>query len=213
MLKRRSIALKERASSVGRLLERCELCPRKCGVNRLKNERGFCRSGRNPIIYAYQAHFGEEPPLSGYNGSGTIFFSNCNLRCIYCQNFKFSQMGEGREVSSARLAAIMLELQQEGCHNINLVTPTHFMPQIIEALYQATEKGLSMPIVYNTSGYESVEILKLFDGIVDIYLPDMRYADDSIAHRYSSAIEYIGINGAAVTEMYRQVGDLVVDEY
>src|SRR3989338_911366 len=150
ILKKRYAALKERANFAMGLLKSCEICPRKCGVNRSEGELGYCGSGFNPAIYTYQPHSGEEPPISGCNGSGAIFFSNCNLRCLYCQNFRFSQMGEGEEISPARLAGIMLELQKKGCHNINLVTPTHFLPQIMQALYIAAERGLSIPIVYNT---------------------------------------------------------------
>lgn len=212
MLEMKYELLKERADAVPGLLEDCRACPRNCGVNRLKNERGFCKSGARPVIYAHQAHYGEEPPLSGRAGSGAIFFSNCNLRCSYCQNFKFSQLGEGRELSCEELAYIMLELQKAGCHNINLVTPTHFAPQIIQSLFIAIGKGLSIPIVYNTSGYEVLETLKLLEGIVDIYLPDMRYGDDDAAYRYSQAKGYVGVNRASVCEMYRQVGNLALDD-
>jgi putative pyruvate formate lyase activating enzyme len=156
-------------------------------------------------------HYGEEPPISGERGSGVIFFSNCNMACVYCQNYEFSQLGEGREVDFLELARLMLQLQDMGCHNINLVTPTHVMPQILKALSLAIPKGLKIPLVYNTSGYELVEIIKLLDGIVDIYLPDMRYADNNMAIKYSSATGYSGYNQEAVGEMHKQVGVAKID--
>jgi len=205
--------LLKRIEAAYSLLESCRVCPRECGVNRLKNDKlGFCRSGLNPIVSSASPHHGEEPPISGTKGSGTIFFANCNLRCVYCQNYPISQMGNGAERTPGELACQMLSLQEQGCHNLNLVTPTHFMPQILKALGIARERGFTLPIVYNTSGYESVEALQLLEGIVDIYLPDMRYGDDTIARRYSTAIHYPEINQAAVKEMYRQVGNLSVDE-
>ena len=194
------------------LLESCRVCPRECGMNRLKNDKlGFCRSGLNPVVSSASSHHGEEPPLSGTKGSGTIFFANCNLRCVYCQNYPISQMGNGAERTPGELACQMLRLQEQGCHNLNLVTPTHFMPQILKALGIARERGFNLPVVYNTSGYESLDALRLLDGIVDIYMPDMRYSDDGIARRYSAAPDYPEANRAAVREMYRQVGNLVVD--
>ncbi len=197
---------------VFKLLKKCSLCPRKCGVNRFRGEKGFCRAGINPVVYAYIPHFGEEPVISGKRGSGTIFFSNCTLRCVYCQNYKFSQLGEGKEVSIKLLAQFMLELQDKGCHNINLVTPTHYIPQILKAISIAISKGLHIPIIYNTSGYESVETLTVLDGIVDIYLPDIRYGDDRSAERYSYAPNYTQINQEAIKEMYRQVGEAKIDK-
>ncbi len=195
------------------LLEHCRLCPRECGVNRLKNDKlGFCRSGLNPVISSVSPHHGEEPPLSGARGSGTIFFTNCNLRCVYCQNYPISQMGNGAERTPGELACQMLSLQEQGCHNLNLVTPTHFMPQILRALGIARERGFDLPIVYNTSGHESLEALRILDGIVDIYLPDMRYSDNAMAMKYSIAPHYREINRAGIKEMYRQVGNLVLDE-
>ncbi|HYA87937.1 MAG TPA: radical SAM protein [Nitrospirota bacterium] len=182
-------------------------------MNRLKNEKlGFCRSGLNPLVSSSSPHHGEEPPLSGTRGSGTIFFTNCNLKCVYCQNYPISQMGHGTERIPGELACQMLWLQEEGCHNLNLVTPTHFMPQILKALEIAKERGFDLPIVYNTSGYESLEALRLLDGIVDIYLTDMRYSDDRIAMRYSVAHHYWTVNRTAVKEMFRQVGNVVLDE-
>ncbi|HEX9021096.1 MAG TPA: radical SAM protein [Nitrospirota bacterium] len=206
--------LQNRIEAAYELLKPCRVCPRECGVNRLKDEKlGFCRSGLNPVISSVSPHHGEEPPLSGTKGSGTIFFTNCNLRCVYCQNYPISQMGNGAERTVGELACQMLYLQEQGCHNLNLVTPTHFMPQILKALAIARERGFSLPIVYNTSGYDSVEALRLLDGIVDIYMPDMRYSDNQMALKYSIAPRYADINRAAVKEMYRQVGNLVLDEH
>jgi putative pyruvate formate lyase activating enzyme len=206
--------LNRRIEAAYELLESCRVCPRECGGNRLKNDKlGFCRSGLDPMISSVSPHHGEEPPLSGTRGSGTIFFTNCNLRCVYCQNYPISQMGNGTERSPGELACQMVWLQEQGCHNLNLVTPTHFMPQILKALGIARERGFDLPIVYNTSGYESTEALRLLDGIVDIYLPDMRYSDDAAARKYSVAPHYPEINRAAVREMYRQVGNLVLDEH
>jgi putative pyruvate formate lyase activating enzyme len=204
--------LNERIEAAYQLLESCRVCPRQCGVNRLKNDKlGFCRSGLNPVISSVSPHHGEEPPLSGIKGSGTIFFANCNLRCMYCQNYPISQMGNGEERTPGELACQMLWLQEQGCHNLNLVTPTHFKPQILKALGIARERGFDLPIVYNTSGYDSLESLRLLDGIVDIYLPDMRYSDDKAALKYSTAPHYPEINRAAIKEMYRQVGNLEID--
>jgi len=207
------LELQQRIEAAYRLLESCRVCPRECGVNRLKNDKiGFCRSGVNPIIASAGPHDGEEPPLSGTNGSGTIFFTNCNLRCIYCQNYPISQLGNGAERTPGELACQMVWLQEQGCHNLNLVTPTHFMPQILKAIGIARERGFDLPIVYNTSGYESVESLRLLDGIVDIYLPDMRYSDEATARKLSTALHYPEINRAAVKEMFRQVGNLQLDK-
>ncbi len=204
--------LQNRIEAAYELLESCRLCPRGCGVGRLKNDKlGFCRSGLNPVVSSASPHHGEEPPLSGTRGSGTIFFANCNLRCVYCQNYPISQMGNGLERTPGELACQMLWLQEQGCHNLNLVTPTHFMPQILKALGIARERGFSLPIVYNTSGYESVESLRLLDGIVDVYLPDMRYADNTASLKYSIAPHYPEVNRTAIKEMYRQVGNLALD--
>ncbi|MCJ7657307.1 MAG: radical SAM protein [Candidatus Atribacteria bacterium] len=194
------------------LLSSCEVCPHKCRVNRLKGERGFCRSGEEVMISSYNNHFGEEPPLVGNFGSGTIFFTNCNLKCVYCQNYPISQLGNGNKVTLQELAKIMLALQKRKCHNINLVTPTHFVPQILKSLKLAIKMGLFIPIVYNTSGYDSVNALRLLDGVVDIYLPDARYADNEIAIKYSSAPDYFEIMKKALKEMHRQVGDLALDK-
>jgi putative pyruvate formate lyase activating enzyme len=199
----------ERAKGI---LESCEICPRHCQVNRLAGEVGKCRTGARAMVSSYGPHFGEEAPLVGSHGSGTIFFTNCNLRCVFCQNYSISQLGEGREVTKEELAAMMLSLQKTGCHNINLVSPTHVVPQILEALELAIARGLSIPLVYNSGGYDSVETLRLLEGIVDIYMPDMKYSDDEIARQYSGIENYPAVNRAAVKEMHRQVGDLQIDE-
>lgn len=193
------------------MLECCCLCPRKCKVNRLKNKRGFCKTGLKPMVCSFLAHHGEEPPISGTSGSGTIFFTNCNMGCVYCQNYEFSQLGQGREVDFEELAGFLLELQKLGCHNINLVTPTHVMPQILKALKIAISKGLKIPLVYNTGGYELPEIIKVLDGIVDIYLPDMRYVDEEMSVKYSCAPDYPEYNRNSVKEMHRQVGIAKMD--
>jgi len=188
------------------MLSCCLICPRKCGINRLKNELGFCKTGAKPKVYSFLAHHGEEPPISGTQGSGAIFFSNCNMHCVYCQNYRFSQDGQGRELDFEALAEIMLKLQASGCHNINLVTPTHIMPQILKSLAIAIPKGLKIPIVYNSSGYELPEIINMLEGIVDIYLADMRYADTNVAIKYSSAPDYPKYNQQAIKKMHQQVG-------
>jgi putative pyruvate formate lyase activating enzyme len=205
--------LRQRARRAGALLLDCELCPRRCGVNRLAGEKGYCRAGAAAKVASSNVHTGEEPPLSGTRGSGTIFFSYCTLHCVYCQNYPISQLGEGNEATAEELAAMMLTLERKKCHNINLVTPTHYIPQILEALALAVEQEFNLPVVYNTSGYELPETLALLEGVVDIYLPDMRYADSAPARLYSGAADYPEINRAAVKEMYRQVGDLLVDEH
>ncbi len=195
------------------IMESCSLCPRQCGVNRLKGEIGFCRSPLKPVVYSAQPHFGEEVPLVGRNGSGTIFFSNCNLRCIFCQNWPIAHEGRGRAVDEDQIASMMLSLQRRGCHNINVVTPTHVMPHILKATRIALEKGLSVPLVYNTGGYELLEPIRLLDGVVDIYLPDMKYAHGEQAAKYSTgARDYPVRAETAIEEMNRQVGTLEVDE-
>lgn len=203
---------KERIERALSLLESCEVCPHRCGVNRLKGELGFCKTGKNAIVDSYFPHRGEEKPIRGYRGSGTVFFSYCNMRCVYCQNYQISQLGEGREVSPEELAEIFLELQAVGCHNLNLVTPSHVVPQILSALYLAVKKGFRLPIVYNTSSFDSLESLRLLEGIVDIYLADLKYADREIARRYSKVKNYPEVAMAAIREMHRQVGDLILDE-
>src|SRR5512136_3422432 len=182
--------LAQRIKQAYALFENCQLCPRECGVNRQKGEKGFCKAPIKPVIFSYHPHFGEEMSLVGGKGSGTIFFSNCNLRCIFCQNWPISHEGKGKEIQDEDLADMMLHLQKIGCHNINLVTPTHVMPNIINATRIALKKGLCLPLVYNTSGYERLEMLKLLDGIVDIYMPDMKYADAETARSLSGAPDY-----------------------
>lgn len=204
--------LKKRISSAFKLLEGCSLCPRECGVNRLKNKNGFCKSGFLPVVSSFNAHFGEEPPISGYRGSGTIFFTFCNLRCVFCQNYPISQLGHGEEVSFERLVEMMLYLQRKRCHNINFVTPTHFVPQILKALELAVEGGLNIPIVYNCGGYERVKTLRLLEGIFDIYMPDAKYQEANLGEKFSNAPDYPEVNEKALKEMYRQVGPLVMDE-
>lgn len=195
----------------------CDICPRECRVNRLEGELGFCHSAHRPIIAAVCAHRGEEPVLSGSRGSGTVFFGNCNLRCVYCQNHQISQDWErqqSKEVDCHTLAERMLYLQDElGCHNINLVSPTHFAPQLVRAVLEAVPMGLKIPLVYNTNSFDSVKTLRELDGIIGIYLPDLRYASDAWAEKFSQAPGYVAQARQAVKEMYRQVGELVVDEF
>jgi len=208
----RSGELEERVERARAILNSCELCPRCCKANRLQGEAGMCRTASEVVVSSYGPHFGEEAPLVGLHGSGTIFFTHCNLRCMFCQNYPISQLGEGRVASKGELAKMMLSLQERGCHNINLVTPTHVVPQILEALEVAAGLGLSIPLVYNCGGYESMETLRLLDGIVDIYMPDMKYSDERNARRFSGVKDYPAVNRAAVKEMHRQVGDLQMDE-
>lgn len=211
-MKNKNGLIKKILPPLGGLLRSCELCPRKCRVNRAKGEKGFCRAGRNPSVYSFSAHHGEEPPISGTRGSGTIFFSRCNMRCLYCQNYKFSQLSGEKEIPLKELADIMIDLEASGCHNINLVSPTHYAAQIVESISLAIEIGLRIPIVYNTGGYDSLDVIKLLKGIVDIYMPDMRYSDDRMALFYSDAGNYVKHNRACVSEMYKQAGDLVMND-
>lgn len=204
--------LKYRASTAYTRMEYCELCPRRCGTNRLVGSLGVCKTGIQAWVSSYGPHLGEEDPLRGWKGSGTIFFSRCNLRCAFCQNYDISQKDAGREVSARELANIMLELQANGCHNINFVSPSHVVPQILAALPLAMEGGLRLPLVYNTGGYDSIETLQLLDGIFDIYMPDMKFANAGNAKKYSRALKYPQVNRAAVQEMHRQVGDLQTDD-
>jgi putative pyruvate formate lyase activating enzyme len=203
--------LKERVQLLKEKLNACDVCPHRCGVNRLKGERGFCKTGSTVRVASAFLHRGEEKPIRGETGSGTIFFSYCNMACVYCQNYDISQLGEGEDITPRELADIMLYLQREGAENINLVTPSHVVPQIAEAIYWATQRGLRIPIVYNTSSYDSLETLKLLDGIVDIYLADLKYLDENIARRYSRVKNYPAVAKEAVKEMYRQVGNLKLD--
>ncbi|MGI6367238.1 MAG: radical SAM protein [Anaerolineae bacterium] len=205
--------LAQRVEDARAMLRACQLCPRRCGVNRLEGQRGYCGAGALPRIASHGPHRWEEPPISGTRGSGTIFFSHCTARCLFCQNFPISQMGTGNDWTIAQLAEAMLSLQRRGCHNINLVTPTHYVAAIIEAVALACEQGLSIPLVYNTSGYESLETLALLDGLVDIYLPDSKYADDGVAQDLSGYVGYVGANRQALQEMARQVGlTLLLDD-
>jgi putative pyruvate formate lyase activating enzyme len=190
----------------------CTLCPRRCGVNRVAGETGICNTGQQAVVASYNAHFGEEAPLVGRNGSGTIFFSHCNLRCTFCQNYEISHLGEGRAVDDDQLAKIMLDLQQAGCQNINFVTPSHVVPQILSAVYLAAQRGLTLPLVYNCSGYDRVETLRLLDGIVDIYLPDFKFWDSKVAQDTCNAPDYPAVAKHALIEMHRQVGDLCIDK-
>ncbi len=208
--------LEKRVLQLERLLESCTVCPKDCGNNRLKDEIAACYSGKLPIVSSFTAHFGEEPVLSGTKGAGNIFFGNCNLRCVYCQNYQISQTWKQQkrnEISHERLAEMMIELQDRGCHNIGFVSPTHFAPQMARGILIAAEMGLKLPIVYNTNAYDSVEVLKLLDGIVDIYLPDLKYADNDSGFEYSKIRGYKDFAHLAIKEMFRQTGDeLIFDE-
>ncbi|MBN2239053.1 MAG: radical SAM protein [Dehalococcoidales bacterium] len=211
----RSGELAERAEQLEARLTACDICPRNCGVNRLEGEKGFCNSAGLPCVSNVLAHHGEEPVLSGYNGSGTVFFGNCNMRCLFCQNFQISQSPEtqqSNEIQIGTLAEKFLYIQDElKCHNINLVSPTHFVPQIVKALVEAVPEGLHLPLVYNTGGYDSLETVRLLDGIISIYLPDLKYSNDECSAKYSLAPDYVKHSRAAIREMYRQVGDLRTD--
>ena len=209
----RSGELAERARQAWRRLEACDLCARYCRVNRLETVRGaVCRTGARAVVHAAFPHHGEERCLSGQNGSGTIFFSWCNLRCLYCQNWEISWEGEGREVETEELADLMLGLQRAGCHNVNLVSPSHVVAQVLAAVEVAARRGLSRPLVWNTGGYDSPEALRLLDGVVDLYMPDVKYGDPAVGRRLSKVPDYVEVNRAAVKEMHRQVGDLSVGD-
>jgi len=205
--------LREKIDATEEILKNCVLCPRSCMVDRTSGEVGFCKTGDKPFIASYNPHFGEERPLVGRRGSGTIFFAYCNLGCLFCQNWTISHLGDGSIISFERLADIMLTLQNHyGCHNINLVTPTHQVPMIVSSLEIAIERGLNVPIVYNSGGYESLETLRILDGVIDIYMPDFKYSDPEVALKYSRAKDYPQVAKAAIKEMHRQVGDLVMDD-
>lgn len=191
----------------------CVLCPRECGARRSDGEAGFCGASDKVVISSHGAHYGEEPPISGLSGSGTVFFSYCTMACKFCQNYPISHLHNGYEVTVEELADIFMEQQTKECHNLNLVTPTHYAPQIVSALDIAKSKGFSIPVVYNTSGYEKIEVLKLLEGYVDIYLPDAKYSNDEMAEQYSSVDNYVEINRKALLEMARQVGELELDEF
>ncbi len=207
----RSGALQTRAAEASDRLAECTLCPRCCRVDRTRDQRGYCRTGLRAEMASYDAHFGEEAPLVGSHGSGTIFFSRCNLLCKFCQNYDISHGGAGHEISDEQLADAMLSLQASGCHNINFVTPSHVVPQILSALVLAADGGLTIPLVYNSSGYDGVETLRLLDGLIDIYMPDFKFWDTQIADQTCGAPDYPKVARAAVAEMHRQVGDLVLD--
>ena len=204
--------LRRRAEEAVSRLSHCLVCPRDCGVDRLANKTAACHTGRHAQVSSYFAHRGEEDCLRGWMGSGTIFFGMCNLRCVFCQNYEISQAERGPEVDAGRLAAILLELQERGCHNINLVTPEHVVPQILEALPIAVEQGLRLPLVYNTSAYDSMDSLNLMDGIVDIYMPDFKFWDSALSLRYVKAKDYAEAARRAIREMHRQTGPLKMDE-
>jgi putative pyruvate formate lyase activating enzyme len=209
--------LRTRVLFLNEKFELCDVCPRKCGIDRNISNSGYCCSGKNAVVVSYCDHYGEEPPLSGINGSGTIFFGNCNLHCVFCQNSDISQNYKNMniyEVTSDRLAEIMLYLQNiKNCHNINFVSPTHFVPKIVEAVYIAVEMGLRIPLVYNSNGYDSLETIKLLDGIIDIYLPDLKYSNDIFARKFSGAKNYNHFSRLAIKEMYKQVGLLKTDTH
>ena len=204
--------LEKRIESAYALLSECVLCPRKCKIDRLNDKRGICKTGLKAVVSSYDPHFGEESPLVGRKGSGTIFFTHCNLLCLFCQNYGISHQGDGIEVTDEQLAAMMINLQEHGCHNINFVTPTHVVPQILAALPHAVKNGFSIPIVYNTSGYDCVDTLRLLDGVVDIYMPDFKFWDPEKASRFAKAPDYPERAREALLEMHRQVGNLVLDQ-
>ncbi len=208
----RTGSLKRRADSLNDRARDCVLCPRQCHARREEAKTGYCRAGFQASVASANAHHGEEPPISGTRGSGTIFFANCTMRCVFCQNYPISQMGNGKELTNQQLAKRMIELQNRGVHNLNLVTPTHYVHAFASALLIAIEEGFRLPIVYNTSGYESLDTLRLLDGIIDVYLPDIKYCNAEFARRYSDAAEFIPHNLAALSEMFRQVGHLRLDE-
>ena len=203
--------LAEKAEYALSMLDSCIVCPRLCTVDRVREQHGYCGIGRYARIASYGPHFGEERPLVGRSGSGTIFFSGCNMRCLFCQNYQISQLRHGKDVQAPELAHIMLELQDRGCHNINLVSPSHVVPQILESLLIAVEEGLSIPLVYNTGTYDRIETLELLRGVVDIYMPDAKYGNDEVAYKLSDAPGYTGIMHAALKEMHHQVGDLATE--
>ncbi|MFH1594593.1 MAG: radical SAM protein [Candidatus Omnitrophota bacterium] len=205
-------AIENALPELRKLLSPCRLCHHECKIDRLTNAKGFCRAGSKVAVYSYSPHSGEEPPLSGSRGSGTIFFTHCSMRCVYCQNYEFSQLSDFEEIEADELSRRMIELQRLGCHNINLVSPTHYTCQIVEAVEMAVSDSLQIPIVYNTGGFDSPAVIKLLDGIVDVYLPDMRYSDSSMGKRFSGVADYAANNRKIVKEMFRQVGALQLDD-
>ena len=204
--------LQKKVAEASSRLKRCMLCPRKCGVDRLSGETGFCSTGKLSRVSSFSPHFGEEAPLVGNHGSGTIFFTHCNLLCLFCQNFDISHQGQGQEATADELAGIMLALQNQGCHNINFVSPSHVVPQILAAVEIAVENGLEVPLVFNTGGYDRVSTLKLLEGVFDIYMPDIKFWDSQVAEDSCQAADYPEVARKALTEMHRQVGDLQIDE-
>ncbi|MFQ3573422.1 MAG: radical SAM protein [Thermodesulfovibrionales bacterium] len=202
--------LNDRVQRAFDLMDGCSLCPRGCGVDRTKGEVGYCKTGSIPFVSSWGPHYGEERPLVGMYGSGTIFFGNCNLGCIFCQNYSISHLGEGSYMSYDELADIMLRIQDRGCHNLNLVTPTHQMPMILRSLQIAINRGLMIPVVYNCGGYESIDAVRLLEGVVDIYMPDIKFADSAVSERLADAKDYFQCCKEAVREMHRQVGDLEI---
>ena len=205
--------LKRRVQDLWDILKDCRLCPRECRANRLEGEVGYCKADSGLIVSSAFPHFGEESPLVGYHGSGTIFLTHCNLRCIFCQNFDISHLGRGERITSSDMARMMIRLQELGCHNINFVTPTHYVPQIVASLPEAVEHGLRIPLVYNCSGYESLEVIQLLEGIVDIYMPDAKFMDEKYSKEYCNAPDYPGVLQEVLKEMHRQVGDLKTDSH
>jgi len=203
--------LSQRINLLNELLKECRLCPRECQVNRLDGEVGYCGAGSELMVSSAFPHFGEEPPLVGYHGSGTIFLTHCNLRCIFCQNYDISHLGKGEPITPSDMARTMLRLQNMGCHNINFVTPTHYAPQIVASLAEAIERGLCIPIVYNCSGYESIEVIQLLEGVIDIYMPDAKYMDEKFSKQFSNAPDYPEVIRKVLKEMHRQVGDLMTN--
>ncbi len=204
--------LENKIKKLNKLLKSCSLCPHKCGIDRYSGTDGFCHSGAKPVVSTSMIHHGEEPPISGSRGSGTIFFSNCNMRCVYCQNYQISQESEGEEISTRGLANNMIALQEKGVHNINLVSPTIWVPQIVESFSIAKKSGLNLPFVYNTGGYDHPGIIKMLKGIIDVYMPDIRYSDSSMAQKYSAVKDYVKFNRDSILEMHRQVGGLEIDK-
>ena len=204
--------LQKKTARARNLLQSCTLCPRKCGVDRLAGETGFCNTAKSSWVSSYSPHFGEEEPLVGTHGSGTIFFTHCNLLCLFCQNFDISHRGAGQEVTDDDLASIMLALQNQGCHNINFVTPSHVVPQILAAVEVAVQHGLNVPLVFNTGGYDRVATLKLLEGVFDIYMPDFKFWDSQVAENSCQAGDYPEVARRALFEMHRQVGDLQIDD-
>jgi putative pyruvate formate lyase activating enzyme len=203
--------LAERIAAARQMLSPCRVCPRQCKIDRLADEKGICRTGVRPVVSSYAPHFGEESPLVGTGGSGTIFLTHCNLLCVFCQNYEISHLGQGVETDAGQLSSMMVSLQRQGCHNINFVTPSHVVPQILAALPKAIEKGLTLPLVYNSSGYDALETLKLLEGVVDIYMPDFKFWTRESGKLYAKAPDYAEVARRAIVEMHRQVGDLVMD--